>query len=133
MNDEIKEILKEIESYENDKLCLIILSQEQNKALLDYITNLQQENDDLKNRLENAVADCKLRLQENERLKQTQYVWSYDLDMQLEDYKSRCEKAIEYLKSYNTDFEHCRFNEAPISLRELGDLLNILQNGSDEK
>lgn len=36
--------------------------------LLDYITNLQQENDGLKNRLENAVADCILRLQENERL-----------------------------------------------------------------
>ena len=40
-------------------------------------------------------------------------------------------KAIEYLESYNTDFKNCRFGEAPISIRELGDLLDILK-GSDK-
>ena len=40
-------------------------------------------------------------------------------------------KAIKYLESYNTDFKHSRFNEAPISIRELGDLLDILK-GSDK-
>jgi len=41
-------------------------------------------------------------------------------------------KAIEYLESYNTDFKNCRFGEAPISIRELGDLLDILK-GSDKE
>jgi len=48
-----------------------------------------------------------------------------------EDYKSKVNKAIEYLESYNTDFKNCRFGEAPISIRELGDLLNILK-GEDK-
>lgn len=42
------------------------------------------------------------------------------------------QKAIEYLESYNTDFKNCRFGEAPISIRELGDLLDILK-GSDKE
>ena len=41
-------------------------------------------------------------------------------------------KAIVYLESYNTDFKNCRFGEAPISIRELGDLLDILK-GSDKE
>lgn len=36
----------------------------------DYITNLEEKVDDLENILENAVADCNLRLQENEKLKE---------------------------------------------------------------
>lgn len=44
----------------------------------------------------------------------------------------RIDEAIEYLESYNTDFKNCRFGEAPISLRELGDLLDILK-GSDKE
>lgn len=43
MNDEIKEILKEIECYRNEELCLIFLSRKESNALLDYITNLQAE------------------------------------------------------------------------------------------
>ena len=41
-------------------------------------------------------------------------------------------KAIEYLESYNTDFKNCRFGEAPISIRELGDLLDILKGSEKE-
>ena len=41
--------------------------------------------------------------------------------------KRRIDKAIEYLESYNRDFKHCKFGEAPISMRELGDLLDILK------
>ena len=51
---------------------------------------------------------------------------------QLEDYKSCCEKAIEYIKSYNLPKDLGHLGEAPISIRELRDLLNILQNGSEE-
>lgn len=48
MNKEIIKIIKNIRSYENEELCLIILSQKENKALLNYITNLQEENKFLK-------------------------------------------------------------------------------------
>lgn len=95
MNDEIKYWLEGLDDLSY-------------KKVLDYITNLQQE---------------------NERLKQTQYVWSYDLDMQLEDYKSRCEKAIKYLKECYSQPENI---ENFMTESEMNYLLNILQNGSDE-
>ena len=41
-------------------------------------------------------------------------------------------KAIEYIKSYNLPEDLGHLGEAPISIRELRDLLNILQNGSDD-
>lgn len=48
MNKEINKIIEEIKSYENEEMCMILLSQKQNKALLKYITNLQEENKQLK-------------------------------------------------------------------------------------
>ena len=48
------------------------------------------------------------------------------------DKEYRISKAIEYLESYNTDFKNCRFGEAPISIRELGDLLDILKGVDKE-
>lgn len=45
MNNDIKEILREIKSYENEEMCIIVLTQQENIALLDYITNLQEERD----------------------------------------------------------------------------------------
>jgi hypothetical protein len=155
MKDEIKEILDylkdEDEYYKKAEEVIVgygdlIIEKEDVDKVLDYITNLQQENkNQAKRNSRQRLANQKqyeliLKLQqENERLKiktkeQSLLLIDYqDMEQRYEDYKSRCEKAIEYLKSYNTDFEHCRFNEAPISLRELGDLLNILQNGSEEK
>lgn len=73
MKDEIKEIeewLRDIStptglSYSGDRT----LSNSMVDHIIEYITTLQEENDDLKNRLENAVADCNIRLQENERLR----------------------------------------------------------------
>ena len=49
----------------------------------------------------------------------------------LKKYKSRCEKAIEYIKSYNLPEDLGHLGEAPISIRELRDLLNILQGSED--
>jgi len=46
--------------------------------------------------------------------------------------KDRINKAVEYIKSYNIDFNNCKFSEAPISIGELGKLLDIL-NGSDKE
>jgi len=48
------------------------------------------------------------------------------------DSQKKIDKAIEYLESYNTDFKNTRFGEAPISLRELGDLLDILRGNDNE-
>lgn len=48
MNKDLEKIIKEIECYQNEDMCIIMLSQKENKALLDYITNLQQENERLK-------------------------------------------------------------------------------------
>jgi hypothetical protein len=60
-----------------------------------------------------------------------------ELDLQCEksttkELSNRILRAIEYLESYNTNFKHSRFNEAPISIRELGDLLEILE-GKDKE
>lgn len=131
MNDEIKEILKEIESYENEEVCLIILSQEQNKALLNYITNLQQENEELKKKIDRRYYKNEYERikKENEELKEVnenllRYV--SELILYIDDYKSRCEKAIDKLKrdyyiNYN---EH---NDDVVNMT-----LNILQNGSEK-
>lgn len=48
-NKEIKDIIKNIQSYANEESCIIILSQEQNKALLNYINILERDNERLNN------------------------------------------------------------------------------------
>ncbi len=73
MNNELKKIIKEIECYQNEDMCMIMLSQKENKALLDYITNLQQENNNLKTSLD-----------------ESQEV--------VNDLQQRIEKAVEYIK-----------------------------------
>ena len=67
MKDEIKEIL--------DKCTPFLFGDEVDK-LLDYITNLQEENERLKD-------------------EKPEYILRWKLEEQLEDYKSRNEKAIE--------------------------------------
>ena len=95
MKDEIKEMLQEIKETVDDYLKIYKLEDDmmydtinykasQWYALLDYITNLQEENERLK---ENAIHNDKVvdKAKWNEML-----------------YKSRIEKAIEYLeKSMN--------------------------------
>lgn len=108
MNNEIKEILDFKENADYKKL-----SCDEIAILRDYITNLQQENDDLKGRLENAVADCNLRLQE------------------FKDYKSRIDKAVEYIKQQTTDEETGKDLGYSDNI-DYEYLLNILNGRSDE-
>ena len=105
-----------------------------------YMTNLVQENDDVKNRLENAVADCNLRLQENERLRNhIQMIPYLQTVREKDDYKSRVEKAVEYYKMHqqecvigrNRDDKLIKDYYLPAQHSKV--LLNILQNGSDVK
>jgi hypothetical protein len=81
--------------------------------LLDYITNLQQENESNINRIHELEQEI-----------DSEYI-------QKEDYKSRCEKAIEYIKKFQKYF----LDRQPfVDTRhiDLEYLLNILQNGDDK-
>ena len=92
MNDEIKELLKHIEILDNTDY---ILHSDKAKALLDYITKLQKENERLKEQCkewkENHKAVC---IQRDNILNNT----VKDIEEQI-DYKSRNEKAIDKLNT----------------------------------
>jgi len=182
MNDEIRKAIMQFQTAIDFKEAPMPMNYsidlENAKKLLDYITNLQKENDDLQNRLENAVADCNLRLQENERLKKevaklhiiqeeygshienTHIIDDYQktyfmtnkwlielkdgrfvdinvLNSYYEDYKSRVEKAVEYInknKKVVSKYE-AKDTRLPLDTFMWGvdNLLNILQNGSESK
>ena len=105
MNDEIKVILNYLDMYKNMNEGL--LNSKDKKLLLDYITNLQQENEKLK-----------VKTKEQSLL----LIDYQDIEQRYEDYKSRCEKAFEYIK-------HCpEYLWTNVNTKVL---LNILQNGSD--
>jgi len=99
MKDEIKEILKYLKKKENTRNIKCITLNE-TKKLLDYITNLQEENKRLKEDREDIS------------------VSNFSLFKQYEEYKSRNEKAIEYVTNgvYFDGSYMCK-----------KDLLNILQ------
>lgn len=119
MNDEIKELLSYLKKKENTRRikCITI---EESKQLLDYITNLQRERDFYKHM-------CLKYGRKNYE----------ELYQEKEDYKSRCEKAIEYINKnkHLSMFADCREPEEDWNYDlEINprDLLNILQNGSDD-
>lgn len=143
MSNEIKEILDDLK----DK-CKYIedygyqykrLSLEDTEILLDYITNLQQENkNQAKRNSRQRLANAKqqeliLKLQkENERLKEEKLLIESDINnaysrergaiREKEDYKSRCEKADEFIQK--TPFIN---HITKLSVH------NILQNGDDSQ
>lgn len=104
MNDEIKEILdfKENADYKR-------LSCDEIKILLDYITNLEQEKEDYKSRVEKAV----------------EYITSYE--------------AISTIQGLDRTEQNKTLDERTMNvmveryLQVHHNLLNILQNGSDEE
>lgn len=138
MNNEIKEILDKLKDTADTSFFAVCSSQEEldkmpksitkilsisskdAKMLLDYITNLQQENERLK---ETNVycnrTDCVGRIKDSRK---------YDSVYQKkEDYKSRCEKAIEYIDKQKKKMYKSRNKIAMFILMKLE---NILQNGS---
>ena len=106
------------------------------------IKDLQQENEELKKKLDRRYYKNEYERikQENERLKEEQEYNNY-CDKQLrkkisnleykittlENYKSRCEKASEELKSWQLDCNYSKENEI------YQYIINILQNGSDSQ
>ena len=107
MSKEIEEILEDLKGHSNNEyINPLELVDAECKLLLDYITNLQQE---------------------NERLKE-EYVLLQNASEEYEDkLQKRIDKANEYLEHFNSD-EICE-NITGIA----NDLLNILQNGSDKE
>ena len=141
MNNEIKEILDRIETASEIFDCL--LKPEECTELLDFITNLKQDNTmyaQLKDEYEEEIKDLQ---QENERLKHDINIFKNDkvyerlgkLIEENEDYKSRCEKASEYIKENTEEYRHdmdLKDKRLNVNTTEFIDnLLNILQNGSD--
>ena len=152
MNDEIKEILDKIQNVVNHKEAsynaLVETKAEDYKLLLDYITNLQQDNEmyaQLKDEYEEEIKELQ---QENERLKElnenaskvcmAEHKYGVDKAEEARDYKSRCEKAIEYNNQLIKDTKD--FYRPTTDIIYSGDCLidiaknniNILQNGSEK-
>lgn len=128
MNEEIKEILEELQR-KNDRYNYylkedISFSDEDYKShlLLDYITNLQQENE---------------RLKKNLKKKPSILAFDYTSDVykELYDYKSRNEKAIKHIEEeaiiYDSYDGEDSFLE-DINQNYCNELLNKLQ-GSDKE
>lgn len=127
MNDEIKEILLKIQNVVNHKVAsynaLVETKAEDYKILLDYITNLQhqislmeedireskeingelqQENERLKENNQSMQEEMARVWEENERLKEYFDIMVKFIQKNLDrfcDYKSRCEKALDYVNN----------------------------------
>jgi hypothetical protein len=132
MTKEIKEMLHCIEMNCKHNKCFggVKLDEEDCKLLLNYITNLQQENKAKTIQIETLneilnyenIRNDKLQ-QENETLKAKLEIGKTCGFCPYYDYKSRCEKAIEYIKeNYLTSTINYQDDKYK--------LINIL-NGSD--
>ena len=148
MTEEIKEILNKLKNENNyqvdcnDGSAFKELFANEIYLLLDYITNLQQENEKLKYNARGQVNDyfkdkyadeilknAKLK-EENKELNRMCELYSKSLyNAELTDYKSRCLKAIEELTYMSTDAYTDNYD---IRDKHYNLLMNIL-NGSDDK
>ena len=101
--------------------CDYLIEHDEITYLLDYITNLQQENE---------------RLKENNMSYQEEMTRTWKI---ADDYKSRIEKAVEYINNnllYSEDFDYDEEDnlvwQGARCDTESEDLLNILNGRSDE-
>lgn len=121
MKDEIKEILEYLKNgsylyeghgYEaSDCQLFKKLDRHETECLLDYITNLQEE---LKKKNDGIKAFCDDLCETTE---------------QLEDYKSRCEEAIEYLEYQISQLDF----EKDTKAKMLGAMVLVLLKGSNKE
>lgn len=121
MNDELKVILNYLDMYKNMDDGL--LNSKDKKLLLDYITNLQQELEIMVKDDERSQETINKLSKENERLKQSNKV----LEENWEHYMKCCEEAVEYIQN-NMQYD----DNIDDNWVMTNDLLNILQNGSEE-
>lgn len=123
MNEEIKEILQEVNkiidntSYNED---ITYFEVSHISKLLDYITNLQQENERLKEENKSYQEYPFIIIEKNGVI--------CSKNQEIEDYKSRCEKANTYI---NEEIKKIQEHQYSTGVRRLNKIQNIL-NGSDE-
>lgn len=126
MKDEIKEILDRIETASEIFDCL--LKPEECTELLDYITNLQNRITELEEiNKQHQELNGKLR-DELENSCWDEASVRADILLEQEDYKSRCQKAIEYInhaQNYGTMAQVMPHLKPYVNG---DDLLNILQD-----
>ena len=143
MKDEIKKILDFWQFYINEQnnYKLLNVHFDEIKMVLDYITTLQEENNRLKekeNKLQKEFKDWKKEIEKEKkyylcdrtnccgRIKNSKKYSS--IYHELKDYKSRNEKAIEYIKGWQS-FPHTNGS----THNELRNLLNILQGDDNNE
>ena len=146
MNKEIKEILDKIQNVVEHKEAsyngLVETKAEDYKLLLDYITNLQQENEILHENNQDMQEEMARVWEEDERLKE----WKEDLLKENIEFENIRKEAIEFIKEkisstkgvINDYMYHKEHNKHLIELLNediemYKSELNILQNGSDEE
>ena len=133
MKDEIKEILEWLEFRKNYGA---EIDEDDLKLLLDYITNLQEEKEDNLKCIKSLKGQLESVINENQRLLK-QWFENNNKTVELasdkeyykqsfNDYKTRNEKAIEYIKS---NLDNTGWLE--IGSQDVEVLINLLQ-GSDE-
>lgn len=106
MTEETKELINCIRVNLRHNKCFGGIDEIECKLLLDYITNLQQDLDKANDIIKKDRQFYKCRMDEyaelkkkNEELNRMCELYSKSLyNAELTDYKSRCEKAIEYIK-----------------------------------
>ncbi len=125
MNDEIKEIIessrKIIKSNRENGFDRIIMLGDDIDKLLDYITNLQQENERLKEENKHIFAN----VNDDELLRSNAMNWA-----EAQDYKSRIEKAIPMLKELNIKLKGIL--NIGIDIKEISDIEDTLDGRSDK-
>ena len=124
MNDEIREILEKPNVYSFADETYLYFG-DYNK-LKYYITKLQQENERLKKENKHIFAN----VNDDELLISNAINYA-----EAQDYKSRIEKAVEYIKKnklYNFSYDKEEIFYTVSDKKARNKLLNILQNGSDE-
>lgn len=132
MDEDIKEILSDLKNddyinpYQDVYSVYPIktIDKKQTKLLLNYITNLQKENESLKRKL-----DCKERLtkifpEDTEFIILTKSDYEKqesEIELMAFDYKQRNEKAIEYIEN------HSRFEPPYYEMREFNNKANLTE------
>ena len=131
MTEEIKRLIRILEYISKEESASAELSQDGCKNLLNYITNLQKENEDL-------LYEINGYLEEKERLKKkitfnekSRRKMQQSLMEQIETYKLRNEKAVEFIKEWWYE-KNTRDINRIVSLGDKRiDLYNILQGGDE--
>lgn len=128
MSEEIKElldILNKVKDYDDKRYFIscgendYLLTNDEIKCLLNYITNLQKENEKLKQ------WDCN-----KDTRNSRQRTANKNLLKQLENYKSRNEKASDFILSKVKEYKP-HFAKVELNTADCNELLNILEGGDE--